>query len=383
MKRRTRTLVTLLPLAAILLFAVSPLGCYLSRAGWEEAKILKGRKPISEVIADPATDSITRAKLALVVAARRFAIDSLGLEAKKSFTQYTRLKHDTLVLLLSAAERDRLVQHTWWFPIVGRVPYKGYFDFGAARDAAKDFEKRGYDVYLRPAAAFSTLGFFNDPLLSTTLRADSLNLASTVIHELTHNTFYAKGQAIFNESFAEFVGARGAAWLFRVRGHEAAAVEVEARWADDRVLSAFWERLYKTLDSAFKAHPDDRAARLAARDSIYANARTTLMDSIRPRTKTIPPRYFERVRLDNAALLARRVYSTDLSTFERVHRLEQHDLRRTIARIVTLGKANRKDPFAALRAWSEEREKTDTLPVLAPTSPPELSPADKARVPRP
>jgi predicted aminopeptidase len=382
MKSRTRTLLALLPLATILLFAVSPLGCYLSRAGWEEAKILKGRKDITEVIADPATDSVTRRKLALVLDARRFAIDSLGLKAKKSFTQYTRLKHDTLVLLLSAAEKDRLRQHTWWFPIVGRVPYKGYFNFGAARDAAKDFEKRGYDVYLRPAAAFSTLGFFNDPVLSTTLRTDSLNLASTVIHELTHNTFYAKGQAIFNESFAEFVGARGASWLFETRGYPAAAAEVEARWADDRILSAFWERLYKTLDSAFKAYPESRAARLAVRDTIYAQARRTLVDSIGPQLKTVPPRYLERVRLDNAALLARRVYSTDLSTFERVFRLEGRDLRRTITRIVELGKANPKDPFAALQAWSDQRERTDTLPVIQPSVKPEISPPDAARAPR-
>lgn len=382
MKSRTRTLLALLPLAAIFLFAVSPLGCYLGRAGWEEAKILKGRKDITEVIADPATDSITRQKLALVLDARRFAVDSLGLHAKKSFTQYTKLEHDTLVLLLSAAEKDRLVQHTWWFPIVGRVPYKGYFDFGAARDAAKDFERRGYDVYLRPASAFSTLGFFNDPLLSTTLRTDSLNLASTVIHELTHNTFYAKGQAIFNESFAEFVGARGASWLFRSRGHPEAARIVEARWADDRVLSAFWERLYKTLDSAFKAHPESKATRLAIRDTIYAQARRALVDSVRPLLQTVQPRYLERVRLDNAALLARRVYSTDLSTFERVFRLEGRDLRRTISRIVELGKANPKDPFAALQAWSDQRERTDTIPVVQPTDKPELSPPDAARVPR-
>lgn len=356
-------MIALIPIALVLLFVISPMGCYLSRAGWEEAKILRGRKPIAEVIADRRTDSLTRAKLALVVDARRFAIDSLGLDAKKSFTQYTRLEHDTLVLLLSAAQRDRLVQHTWWFPIVGRVPYKGYFDFGAARAAAKDFERREYDVYLRPASAFSTLGFFNDPLLSTTLRGDSINLASTVIHELTHNTFYAKGQAIFNESFAEFVGARGASWLFRSRGQPAAADVVEARWADDRVLSAFWERLYRTLDSALKAHPESKAARLAVRDTIYAQARRTLIEEVGPQMKAVSPRYMERVRLDNAALLARRVYSTDLSTFERVFRHEGHDLRRTVSRIVALGKANAKDPFAALRSWSDEQDRAVTTPA--------------------
>jgi predicted aminopeptidase len=189
------------------------------------------------------------------------------------------------------------------------------------------------------------------------LRSDTLSLASTVIHELTHNTYYAKGQAVFNESFAEFVGARGASWFFRLRGQDSAAAEVEERWADDRVLSAFWERLYKTLDSAFKAHPTDKAARLAVRDTIYMQARQALINEVGPQMKSVSMRYLERVRLDNAALLARRVYSTDLSTFDRLFRLEGSDMRKTIGRIVTLGSANPKDPYGAVKRWIEDQER--------------------------
>src|SRR5262249_54103375 len=153
-------------------------------------------------------------KLRLVLEARQFAAESIGLRAKESFTTYSALDRDTLVLVLSGAYRDRLVPKTWWFPIVGSVPYKGFFDFNAARAAAKALGAEGFDVYLRPSAAFSTLGWFNDPLLSTSLRADSIDLVDTVIHELTHNTFYASDQAVFNESFANFVGARGSAWFY-------------------------------------------------------------------------------------------------------------------------------------------------------------------------
>ena len=181
------------------------------------------------------------AKLRLVLAARAFAADSIGLRAKQSFTTYSHLDRDTLVLVLSGAYRDRLAPYTWWFPIVGRVPYKGFFDFAAARaGGATSSTPTGFDVYLRPSPAFSTLGWFNDPLLSTSLRADSLDLANTVIHELTHNTFYAPGQAVFNESFANFVGARGSAWFFRSRGAPAAADQADARWADEKLLARFW-----------------------------------------------------------------------------------------------------------------------------------------------
>jgi predicted aminopeptidase len=338
---------------ALLIF-VGPTACYISRGAWEEAKILSRRQPISAILTDPSTPAPLRAKLEVVEAARRFAHDSLGLNTGQSFTSYSHVEHDTLVLVLSAAYRDRLVPYTWWFPIVGRVPYKGFFDFSAGRRAAADLESRGFDVYLRPSSAFSTLGFFNDPLLNTTLAADSLELANTVIHEVTHNTYYAPGSVPFNESFASFVGARGAAALFRTRGDSAAAARVDARWQDDKLLGSFWARLSHTLDSAFKAHPGDaaqyRGARLAVRDSIYARARATLVDSIAPRLTTISPLYAQRVKLDNAALLARRVYGSGLDSFDELWARNGYDLRATIVEIISVAKRNPKDPFSAVES---------------------------------
>ncbi|HEX8945908.1 MAG TPA: aminopeptidase, partial [Gemmatimonadaceae bacterium] len=208
--RWTLGLVASLALAYLI---VAPTGHYLVRAAVAEARILAHRRPIVAIVADSTTNPRVAAKLRLVLAARAFAADSIGLRAKQSFTTFSQLERDTLVLVLSGAYRDRLAPYTWWFPVVGRVPYKGFFDFTAARQAARTLESDGFDVYLRPSPAFSTLGWFNDPLLSTSLAADSLDLANTVIHELTHNTFYAPGQAVFNESFANFVGARGSAWF--------------------------------------------------------------------------------------------------------------------------------------------------------------------------
>lgn len=328
----------LLALAAggALFLAATPIGRYLARAAWEEGKILRDREPIARLVRDTTVAPAVRAKLSLVLEARAFANDSLRLPAKDAFTQFTQLESDTLVLVLSGALKDRLEAKSWWFPVVGRVPYKGFFVVADAERAERALAADGYDTYLRPASAFSTLGWFNDPLLSTTLAQDSVDLVNTVIHELTHNRYYAKDGAVFNESFANFVGARGAERFFLMRGDTASATRAVDRWADDRLLAAYWARLFTTLDSAFTAHDGSamRDRRLALRDSIYASARRTLVDSIGPQLRTIPAAYAARVRLDNAALMARRIYLTDLEMFERVYAESGRDLEVAIRRLI-------------------------------------------------
>jgi predicted aminopeptidase len=302
----------------------------------------------------PSTDPRTRAKLQLVLAARAFAVDSVGLRAKESFTTYSRVRSDTLVLVLSAAYRDRLEPYTWWFPIVGRVPYKGYFDRGEAREAERSLEQRGFDTVLRPASAFSTLGWFNDPLLSTTLELDSAGLANTVIHELTHNTFYAPGQAVFNESFANFVGAHGATWFFRVRGDSTLVRESEEDWEREKRYGRFLQAVYDALDSAYAAHPKSELARLAARDSVYARAQVLFADSVAPYLPGFQPGTPIHLRLNNATLLARRVYRTGLDLFDDVLAREGGDLRKAVGEIIRLAKDKPADPYAAVREWVKD-----------------------------
>jgi predicted aminopeptidase len=339
---------------ALAFLVATPIGRYLLRAGWEEAKILRARRPIADMVNDTTLTPAARRKLQLVLEARAFARDSLRLDAKESFTTFTRLRSDTLVLVLSGVYPDQLKQKTWWFPIVGSVPYKGYFDVDQARRAAKDLEREGFDAYLRPASAFSTLGWFNDPLVSTTLRADTIDLVNTVIHELTHNTYYAPGGATFNESFANFVGARGSAAFFRAHGSPEAADEADARWSDDQVMAAFWGQLYKRVDSAFKAHPgpENRARRIAVRDTIYRAARDTLIHVLGPKLRVIGPHALERIRIDNASVMARRVYLTDVDLFDQVWMREHMDLRATIQRIIGLARGDSSHrPFDALRKY--------------------------------
>lgn len=345
--RVPRVQTRLLALTAVL---IATQGCYLARAAVEEAKILRARRPIAELLADPAVSAPVKAKLRLVVGARRFAVDSLGLDPDNSFTSYADIGRDTLVLVLSAARRDSLVGYTWRYPVVGRLPYRGFFDLDDAVDARRELEARGYDTYLRTADAFSTLGWFDDPLLSTTLRHDSIDVVNTVIHEITHSTFFLKGEGVFNESFASFVGSRGAEHFFRSRGSARAASLADASWQDDKVLSAFWSSLSRSLDSAFAAH-STRERRLLARDTVYAHARRALIDSVGPRLRTIGPAYAERVPLNNAYVLARAVYASELELFDDVYRREEQDLRVAIARIIQLANRSKESPFAAIRSW--------------------------------
>ena len=316
--------------AGAIAFIALPIGRYLLRGAWEEGKILVGRRPIAEIIADSSADEDTRARLRLVRDARLFAATALGLQARQSFMTYTKLEHDTLVLVISAAARDRLEPHTWWFPIVGRVPYKGFFDFPEAGRAAQRLQAQDLDTYVRPASAFSTLGWFNDPLLSTTLQLDTLSLVNTVIHELTHNTSFVPSQVAFNESFASFVGARGAIAFFRARGAHAAAAASSRRWEDEKLLASFWLTAKGAIDSAFAANPTDRAARLTARDSVYRRLRSVLLDDLTPHMSTLSRRSLEHLPLDNASLLAHQVYASEPWLFDEVLRRNGGDLRATV-----------------------------------------------------
>ena len=245
-----------LGVVALIVSACSPM--YVIKAGIAEAKILRARQPLHEVILDPETDERTKAKLTFVVEARQYAIEVLRLKVGDSYTSFTQLDKDTLALVLSAATRDRFASKTWWFPVVGRVPYKGYFDEGDALRDQQELEDDGFDTYLRPTAAFSTLGWFADPLLSTLLRRDEVDLVETVLHELSHAHLFVRGQVGFNESFATFVGRVGAIEFFCNRqggGPDTVkCLRAQARWRDYQRFSTFIDGLVKGAPGALRRH---------------------------------------------------------------------------------------------------------------------------------
>jgi predicted aminopeptidase len=332
--------------------ACSPV--YVIKAGIAEAKILRARRAIPEVVADPATDAETRGKLAWVMEARRFAIEGMGIDAGDAYTMYTKLDRDTLALVLSAAEKDRLAPKTWWFPVVGRVPYKGFFGVGDAVRAQERLERDGYDTHLRPTAAFSTLGWFNDPILSTALRADEVDVVETVLHELTHNFLFLPGQVTFNESFANFAGRVGAIEFFCNREgsgpHSVKCLRAQARWRDAQRFSAFLDGLVDELREIY-ASDSPREEKLSRREAAFAAALARFDTRVVPTFEESHYQGFRRTPLNNATLLARLFYYHRLPDFQALFEGHGGDLRATLD-AVRRGVRGLSDPFDILPAGS-------------------------------
>ncbi len=324
---------------------------YLFRAAYEEARILARRQSIEEVLINSGTDDATRAKLELTLAARAFAADGIGLEIGGSYESVADVDQDQIVHVVSAAHRDRLQAYTWWFPIVGHVPYRGYFHRDAAVALARELENDGYDTYVRQALAFSTLGYFDDPLLSHLLRYDDVNLVETILHELLHGDIYLRGQAAFNESFANFVGYRGAIAFFTAHGNEEAVVRAGDRWADALQFGAALSTISAQLETAYA-------------DGVSEEQRQRLFDEARASHVAMAWRTgdFDRFATDplnNAVLLAKQIYFERLELFETVLHRFDGDLRRTVAWLSQAARSGAEDPYGAI-------ERALEMPAMTP-----------------
>ncbi len=301
--------------------------------------LLTRQQQVESILSEGTLSEEDRDKLRLVLDVRQFAVDEIGLNADRSYTKFVDVGRPYVVYGVSAAPKDALVPYTWHFPFVGRVPYKGYFKKAPALRQAKALEAKGYDTYVRGVRAYSTLGYFNDPVLSTMLAYPEFVLIRTIIHELVHRTVWVKGSVSFNESFANFVGDKGAlAFLTQRDGANSPAHQRYRDMEVDRnIFRAYMLDIVSQLEALY-GEPVSLEDKLKRRKVIFTAARTNY-PSIFPKMKTqLYRRYFEGRQLNNAVMLSFRRYNQDMSFFETALADQNGDLSAMVNAFKQLGK---------------------------------------------
>jgi predicted aminopeptidase len=244
---------------------------------------------------------------------------------------------------------------------VGRVPYKGFFDVDEARRKADALAREGNDINLRPASAFSTLGWFEDPLLSTALSRDSVELAALVFHEIAHNSLYVKSATPFNESFAQYAGYRAAERYFRDRGDSVLAARAADRWRDEIVLGRFYRELVDRATAFYDTRPGPAAldsGRAALGEWVKAQWEGSLADELR----AMRPGPVAARPINNARLVGVTIYRTRLELFEQWYERHERDVGRSVAELRRLmDGASGDEAFERL-----ERALQDPAPAAAP-----------------
>ena len=182
---------------------------YYGQAVCGQCDILLKRKPISEITADPEAPAFLKERLTFILSVRQFAASELHLPAKDNYLSYVDLERPYVVWNVFAAPEFSLTPKTWCYPVVGCASYRGYFSEQNARRFAAALHEKGYDIYVAGVTAYSTLGWFDDPVLSTFIQYSRAQLAGLIFHELAHQVLYVKDDTVFNESFATAVEQEG------------------------------------------------------------------------------------------------------------------------------------------------------------------------------
>jgi predicted aminopeptidase len=326
-------------------------GCspiYVLRAAYEEGKILWRREPITDYVESAGVTLDTQEKLKLVLAVRDYARDVLKLNVGGSYSSFSYVDRPDLTYVVVAAPKTELRPYTWWFLIIGSVPYKGYFSRADAEAEANRLKAAGYDTNIRTSAAFSTLGWFDDPLLSHLLRFDKEVLSEIVFHELFHNTLYINGASAFNESVANFVGHRAAIDFFHDRfGAESAEYQRAVQgWQEEKEFGAFIAEMVRTLNELY--HRDiSLADKLRLREEVFARSKA---EWARRSSDRSLQRYrgFSQQPLNNAVLMHYVVYLKDLDLFEALYQSAGQNLPKTID-LLKEAAAKDDEPFEAVQ----------------------------------
>ena len=299
---------------------------------------------------------------------RRFAMEELGLKESKNYTRYVELDRDYLAAIVSASAKDSFTRHEWWFPVAGRVPYKGFFNPDDARKERKKLEKKDLDVWIWRTDAFSTLGWFRDPLYSYMKEYSEEALAALIIHELLHATVYLKSHSQFNEELAEFVGTEGARlYMEKLRAGdrtvdgssvangspangddtaEAEAAELDAK-ADSETFRAFIRELTEELDEVYKSNIS-RDEKLRLKEVIIGESKIRFEENYETMFRTENYQGFIEMPINNAYLTLFRLYHEEERFYKDLYAQSGSDLVKFIAAAKTVKAGRRENPKAEL-----------------------------------
>jgi predicted aminopeptidase len=276
--------------------------------------LLARREHIADLIHDPATDPALAARLGLVLQMREFAVSELGLPDSRSYSQYADIEREAVVWNVIATPADDLAPKTWCYPITGCLAYRAYFRRDRAESYARRLADQGMDVAVAPAVAYSTLGWFADPVLSTMLAWDDARLAGFIFHELTHEKLFVPGETAFNEAYATAVEREGVRRWLLARDELA---ELDA-WERGRAeFSALTEILLAARERLAEVYAgsDPLEAKLAAKAAEFERLSVELQALAEALSADWIARFAER-ELNNAHLAHVATYEAGVAAFE-------------------------------------------------------------------
>lgn len=236
-----------------LLTSCQTLDFYHQAAGGQ-LEIIRKSKPIPPIIENPATDPKLRKQLESVQKIRAFASEHLTLPGDESYGRYADLGRPHVVWVLYAAPEFSLEPKTWWYPTLGKLDYRGYFQEKDSEALAKQLRGEGYDVQVGGTDAYSTLGWLHDPVLNTFVYSSDVDLAELIFHELTHRKLFRNGDTTFNESLANAMGEEGVRRWLRHEGRLADLKNYEARLIR---RAQFYDRIEQTREELKQLYASD------------------------------------------------------------------------------------------------------------------------------
>jgi predicted aminopeptidase len=323
--------------------------CYLIKQGRYVLKYATEAKRIDRLQARFDTPEELKAFFSLIDEVRRFAADSIGLSKSDNFSTYVNLPRDRVVDVVYAAGRLDFKPYMWKFPFFGSFPNKGFFEAADARKEAARLAQKGYDTCVLGAGAFSTLGFFSDPVYSYMKRYSAFRLASLIFHEQTHATLFLNSQLQFNEELASFVGQEGGLrfvkWKFGDTSERYRKALNSVR--DEEVYYGLMKALYARLKAVYDSTGLDNSEKLQLKEAVISRFKDSVVTNYDSLFKSPGYRWIPRATINNASLVADMTYTLNLSMFHDLYERRGRDFKAMFASLKTL-KKKKGDPHVLI-----------------------------------